>query len=211
VTLGPRVVTATATDSGGASSQASVTVNVVNVPPRVTLSAPRDGAEVFRTAVVPLRGSASDRNEPGEVLACSNLVWTSSVAGDPFPLVGCEASAAFETQRQPRAHADGHRPARRQRRGQRDDHRRRAAARPAARRAVTSPSDGTSPPIDLPLTLAGTAADPEGASPLTYRWTVRLGSDDPIVVGGAETVEWTPNQTYAFDRRAAGGSRCGST
>jgi serine protease len=199
-TRGRRVVTATATDSAGATGRASITIDVVNVAPVVTLSAPIDGATPYRTALVPLRGSATDRNEPGEVLACSNLVWTSSVGSDPFPIVGCEASAAFASNGSrvlTLTATDG------------------LGASDAASVTitvvdpppdlppdvqVTSPANMSAPPVDQPVTLAGTASDPEGQGPLAYTWTVELGSAGPIVVGNAATVQWTPNQTYAFDQ-----------
>jgi serine protease len=199
-TLGSRVVTATATDSAGATGSASVTIDVVNVAPVVTLSAPVDGATPFRTALVQLRGSATDRNEPGEVLACSNLVWTSSVASDPFPIVGCEAAAAFASNGSrvlTLTATDG------------------LGASDAASVTitvvdpppdlppdvqVTSPANMTAPPLDQPVTLAGTASDPEGQGPLAYTWTVQLGSNAAIVVGNAATVQWTPNQTFAFNQ-----------
>jgi len=201
-TLGPRVVTATATDGGGASRQASVTVTVVNVAPVVTLSRPLAG-NVFRGADVILRASATDRNEPNETLACANLVWTSSVPGDAgFPVAGCERTVAFATNG-PRTitvtATDG------------------LGAFDAESVAinvvdpppnlppsvqVTSPPNlpNPAPPIDQPLTLSGTATDPEGATPLTYQWTTKLGSNAPIVVGNAASIQWTPNQTYAFNQ-----------
>jgi serine protease len=202
-TLGTRVVTATATDGGGATRQASVTVQVVNVAPIVTLSSPTAGAQPFRTANVILRASATDRNEPNETLACSNLVWTSSVPGDAgFPVAGCERTVAFATNG-PRTitvtATDGQ------------------GASDAASVAitvvdpppnlppsvqVTSPPNlpNPAPPIDQPLNLTGTATDPEGATNLTYQWTTKLGNNAPIVVGTGASIQWTPNQTYAFNQ-----------
>ncbi len=199
-TLGSRVVTATATDSAGASRQASVTVDVVNVAPIVTLAAPLDGATPFRTAVVPLRGSATDRNEPDETLACSNLVWTSSVGSDPFPIAGCEVTAAFASNGSrvlTLTATDGL--------GASDT----ASVTitvvdPPANLPpnvqVTSPTNLSAPPLDQPVTLSGTASDPEGQGPLTYVWTVKLGVGAPIAVGNTASVQWTPNQSFAFNQ-----------
>ena len=95
-TLGDRVVTATATDPDGATTSVSKVVEVVNYPPQVTLTAPAPFDEVFRTATVVLRGTATDVNEPGGALPCSALTWTSSVPADAgFPAVGCEVPVAF--------------------------------------------------------------------------------------------------------------------
>ncbi len=199
-TVGSRVITASATDSGGATSTASITLNVVNYAPVVTIAAPLAGAEVYRTAAVNLRGAATDRNEPNEELACTALTWTSSNASDPFPLTGCIAQAAFATngaRTLTLTGTDG------------------IGASGSASVSitvvdpppnlpptvqVTSPANGTAPPIDEPLTLSGTAVDPEDQGPLTYQWTVKLGVQAPIVVGNTATVQWTPHATYPFDQ-----------
>lgn len=199
-TQGSRTITASATDSDGTTGQASVVVNVVNDPPDVTISAPLDGAEVYRTASVVLRGRGDDLNEPGGELACSALTWTSSVPGDPFPIVGCEVQAVFSTNGTRTLTLTG------------TDS---LAASDSASVDVTvvdpppnlpptvqitSPQDGTSPPVDQPITLSGTAVDPEGDSPLTYEWTVKLGNQAPIVVGNSASVQWTPMSTYPFNQ-----------
>lgn len=198
-TVGSRVITASATDSAGATSTASITLNVVNYAPVVTIAAPVSGAQVFRTASVVLRGAGTDRNEPGEVLACSALTWTSSNPSDAFPITGCDAQAVFTTNGTRTLTLTG------------------TDSMGASGNAsvsitvvdpppnlpptvqITSPQNGAQPPIDEPLTLAGTAVDPEGAEPLTYVWTVKLGSDPAIVVGSAQTVQWRPLDTYRFD------------
>ncbi|HET9026943.1 MAG TPA: S8 family serine peptidase [Trueperaceae bacterium] len=199
-TVGSRVITASATDSGGATSTASITLNVVNYAPVVTISAPLPGAEVFRTATVNLRGAATDRNEPNEELACTALTWTSSNASDPFPLTGCIAQAAFATNGARTLTLTG------------TDGMGASGSASVSITVVdpppnlpptvqvTSPANGTSPPIDEPLTLSGTAVDPEDQGPLTYQWTVKLGVQAPIVVGNSATVQWTPHATYPFDQ-----------
>jgi hypothetical protein len=63
---------------------------------------------------------------------------------------------------------------------------------------VTSPPDHASLPYDMPITLSGTASDPEGSTSLSHQWTVRLGVLDPIVVGDTLTTTWTPSETYSF-------------
>jgi hypothetical protein len=200
-TLGPRTITATATDQDGASSTASVVLNVVNDPPDVTIGAPSDGAEVFQGAAVVLRGSADDRNEPGGELACVSLEWTSSVAGDDdFPASGCELQVTFDTvggRTLTLTGTDGM--------GATGSDSVTIAVVEAPPNlppsvVITSPADGSTPPVDEPVTLSAAAADPEGDTPLTYEWTVKLGSDAAIVVGDAASVEWTPMDTYAFDQ-----------
>jgi len=199
-TVGSRVITVAATDSGGATSQATMVVNVVNPGPQVQITSPAEGASLYRTAAVTLRGRADDLNEPGGELACGALTWTSSVASDPFPMVGCEVQATFATNGNRTLTLTGT-----------DTLGATGSATvtvdvvdpppnlpPSVQ--VTSPQDGTAPPVDEPLTLSGTAVDPEGGSPLTYQWTVKLGNLAPIVVGTEATVEWTPLDTYPFDQ-----------
>jgi hypothetical protein len=202
--LGSRTVTATATDPDGATSAVSIVVDVVNFPPQVTLTAPEPFDEVFRTATVVLRASATDVNQPGGVLACSGLTWTSSVGGDAdFPVVGCDVPVAFEsngvrtltvTATDPQGAIDV------------------ATVQidvvdpppdlpPNVQ--VTSPANGSAPPVDQPLTLSGIASDPEDAGPLTYQWTVQLGAEPEIEVGTAASVQWTPMDDYAFDQEGA--------
>lgn len=200
-TLGARTITATATDKGGASSQASVVVNVVNDVPAVTIAAPADGSDVYRGAAVVLRGSAIDRNEPGEVLACGDLVWTSSNAGDAaFPTTGCELQATFTTNGARTLTLTGT-----------DSLGASGSASVTVTVVdpppnlppnvqVTSPANGATPPIDQAITLSATASDPEGNTPLTYQWTVKLGLNSEIVVGNTASLQWTPISTYPFNQ-----------
>jgi serine protease len=197
-TLGSRTVTVTATDSQGATSRASLTLTVVNNPPELTLSQPQDGAQVFRTASVTLRGRASDRNEPGEQLACERLEWTSSVASDPFPVTGCEAEVVFATSGARTLTLTATDP---------------QGASDTASVGITvvepppnlppfvqiaSPQDREPLPTNQPITLSGTATDPEGATNLTYEWTVQLFDQTPIRVGTEPTAQWTPSDTFDF-------------
>lgn len=197
-TLGSRTLTITATDSQGATSQASFTLNVVNNAPDVTLSQPLEGDEVFRTAQVVLRGKASDRNEPQEQLACERLVWTSSVASDPFPVTGCEVEVVFASNGPRTLTLTATDP---------------LGASDTASVGISvvdpppnlppfvqisSPEDREPLPTNEPIALSGTATDPEGATNLSYEWTVKLDDNAPIVVGNAPSVQWTPSDTYDF-------------
>ncbi|MCP3142413.1 S8 family peptidase [Pyxidicoccus xibeiensis] len=97
-TVGSRTLTATVTDRGGATSTASLTVTVRNSSPVATIQQPLPGASIPAGAPRQLLGSATDFNEPGEVLACSRLRWTSSNAADAsFPVTGCDVRVTFAT------------------------------------------------------------------------------------------------------------------
>jgi hypothetical protein len=199
--LGARTVTATATDPDGASTAVSILVEVVNFPPQVTLTAPEPFAEVFQTATVVLRATATDVNQPGGALACSGLTWTSSVPGDAdFPAVGCEVPVAFAsngnrtltvTATDPQGASDV------------------ATVQISVvdpppdlppNVVVTTSAASSNPPLDQPITLMGDATDPEDAGPLTYEWTYQLGVLAPVVIGDQATIQWTPNQSIAFNQ-----------
>ncbi len=197
-TLGPRTLTVTATDSAGATSTATKTFNVVNPPPDVTLSRPQAGETALRTVPLFLRGRAADANETNFQLACNRLTWTSNLASDPLPVTGCDVAVTFTTNGSRTLTLTATDP-----QGATDS----ASVTlnvvepppnlaPSVR--VTSPADGSFPARDEPVTLSGTATDPEGTTPLTYQWTVKLNNGSPIVVGTAPSVQWTPTSTYNF-------------
>ena len=92
---GSRVVTATATDSDGASGSDSVTLDVINAAPVASITAPTAGEAVPVGIPYTLQGSASDLGDLGGI-PCGQLSWSSSVAGDPAP-TGCNPQVTFET------------------------------------------------------------------------------------------------------------------
>ena len=198
-TLGSRTLTVSATDSAGATSTATTTLNVVNFAPVIALNSPSEGDAVFRTATTVLRGKATDRNEINDELACDNLTWTSSVASDPFPKTGCDVEAIFSsngsrTLTLTATDALGATDAKSVNISVVDPP---ANLPPNVR--VTSPEDRAPVRTDEALTLSGTAEDPEGSSPLTYQWTVQLFDNAPIVVGDAASVQWKPSDTFNFN------------
>ena len=197
-TTGNRVITVSAQDSGGARSSVSVTVNVVNSEPRVAITKPEDGDEVFRDVMILLSATSTDINEPGAELACDRLTWTSNLAADPFPLTGCEVEASFAVNGARTITLTG--------------------VDPQGLSSIASVNiTVVEPPVNLPpsvritspenggdmswfsaITLSGTATDPEGDLPLTFEWTASLDDGAPVVVGGAANVTWTPADTFEF-------------
>jgi hypothetical protein len=65
--------------------------------------------------------------------------------------------------------------------------------------AILSPSNGAVVDADDRLTLMGSATDPDGDSPLTYRWWAQLsGSPFATVIGSGPALQWVPSDTFAF-------------
>lgn len=77
---GDHIITLTATDSSGASTDSStITITVGNTLPTVSLTAPTDGSTYNQGETITFRGTASD-NEDGNLTGVS-LTWTSSIDG----------------------------------------------------------------------------------------------------------------------------------
>lgn len=199
---GTRRLTVTARDSGGALSSASVVIEIFNSAPVPVIDRPLPGEAIYRGVPFRLLGSARDRNEPGQNLACDGLVWRSSLASDPLPLAGCEVTVTCSTTGSRTLTLTGTDP-----QGVMGS----ATVTvevlepptnlpPAV--LVTSPASGIFVGPDNPLSLTGVAVDPEGASPLTYRWTVTYPFDPAsgtgpttVEIGSEPSVDWIPSDT----------------
>ncbi len=91
---GERVITVIAEDSGGAQSNVSFTINVVNSAPTVDITTPLIGQIVIRGEPVILRGTSFDINEPDGQLACDSLLWRFADP-DIADIIGCEGEVVF--------------------------------------------------------------------------------------------------------------------
>lgn len=78
LSLGPHIITATATDPFGATGTHTVTITVVNTPPTVKITFPPSGSTYFTSQKVNLRGFGFD---PDESIPEANLTWTSNISG----------------------------------------------------------------------------------------------------------------------------------
>jgi hypothetical protein len=102
-TLASRTITATAKDSKGKTSSATVTVNVTNPAPTVAMYSPLANQEFFRGVSYKVLGTSFDANEIDAQknllfsLPCTSLSWTSSVAGDALPVTGCDPRVTFSS------------------------------------------------------------------------------------------------------------------
>ena len=93
---GVRIITATVTDSQGATNKTSIVVSVGNTAPTVSIKKPTPGQTLYTGITYVLEGSSLTRTSRS-YLPCSSLKWTSNKAGDPFPVTGCAPSVSFST------------------------------------------------------------------------------------------------------------------
>lgn len=203
---GTRTVTARAVDAKGAAAESSITVNVTNEPPLVYIYSPFAGQEFYRGQEVKLRASSFDASEPGFALDCSSqLVWTSSVVGDPFPITGCDGFTSFPSNGARTLTLTGT-----------DSHggtgelsvtvnvvNPPANLPPVVR--VTSPPNLVHIGPDTELTLTGTATDPEGLAVTTYAWDVSTNynpytgvGDPPVPAVPDGNNRWSPSDSIDY-------------
>ncbi|HEY5925726.1 MAG TPA: M12 family metallopeptidase [Kofleriaceae bacterium] len=87
---GPQTISVTVEDLGGATATATLTVDIVNTAPTVTIVRPTDGIVVASGTYLFLSGRGSDINSNTGTLPCTSLRWTSSNASDVFSsATGC--------------------------------------------------------------------------------------------------------------------------
>ena len=79
-TPGPQTIEVTVEDRGGATTTASLTVDIVNTAPTVTILQPTDGITIAGGSYVFLRGRGDDINSG--TLSCDLLRWSSSNPAD---------------------------------------------------------------------------------------------------------------------------------
>ena len=222
-TTGNQVITATARDTVGNSVTSSITIPVINNPPIATISLPTTTITVFRNQPVLFRGFATDANEGAgndpTNLTCNRLTWTDSNSSDTgFPRTGigtapnCEFNYTFTTN------------------GTRiisltatDSQGLTNFAPPGRLITVVDPplnlppniNLGALPPLtystgygwDQPIPIPASATDPEGNTPITYRWTATTyRPNSATVFAGPNIIQdfskfsnltWTPNAIKA--------------
>jgi hypothetical protein len=203
--LGSRTITATAVDSKGKTSSASVSFSVINTPPTVAINSPFGNQQFFRGVAYTLRGVSYDPNETGFELPCTGMVWTSSVAADAFPKTGCAVSASFAQNGIRTLTLTGT-----------DTQGSKIAAtvsidvvNPPANLPpvvnLTAPKDGGSYGPDSIIQLAGSATDPEQGA-VTLSWDVLTGynpqtgtGSDQYPVTPAANGDWKPSDSIPYN------------
>ncbi len=208
--LAPRTITATATDSKGKTSSATVTVNVINPAPTVSMISPLASQEFFRGVSYKVLGTSFDANETDAqhnllgALPCTSLSWTSSVAGDALPVTGCDPRVTFSSNGARTLTLTG------------------TDARGATAIATVS-VNVINPPANLPpvaniskpannifvgpdevIDILGNATDPEGGAvtlsfDITYPYDVATGTGTTTkVITVPATGKWKPSDSIDF-------------
>ncbi len=201
---GTRTITVTATDNDGATASDAIEVTAGTSPPSVSILKPA-AAQVLYTGVTNVfSGTSLDPNEPFFSMPCSDLVWTSSQAGDPFPVTGCDPQVTFQTVGVRNLTLTG------------TDSLGLAASvtigvsvqtapvtnPPAV--TITNPLDDYLLPASTAVTLTGTAQDPANQSPLSYQWVLVDGpiqtvlGTGSVASGGQITLSWKPSDNVGF-------------
>ncbi|MEZ4270049.1 MAG: S8 family serine peptidase [Myxococcota bacterium] len=200
-TVGPRVITASTVDSEGATSTASISLNILNTAPTVSITAPTPTQEIFRGVSTLLRGTSTDINEPGTSLACSALVWTSSVGSDPS-VTGCDVGMTFETVGARVIILTGTDP---QGLSGTDSVSITVVEPPVdlpPSVQITSPTNGASVNTNDVLSLTATISDDNDAiGDLEFEWRVvwsGAGSGN-AVLSNSQSTTWTPSDNVPFD------------
>ena len=197
-TEGVRTITLSASDQDGGVGQEFITLTIENTAPSVTITRPTAGESIFGGVPFTLKGTAFDTNEPGQDIACSALRWTSSNPADAFPVTGCEVAVTFATLGSRTLTLRATDPQGLSTTGsvtinviEPPDN-----LPPAV--SVTSPQNGLDINFFEALSLAGTATDPEGNTPLSFQWIANWGAGD-VVIGNTRTMSWVPDDTIPFE------------
>ncbi len=193
---GKRTITATATDSQGATATASIVLNVSNTPPKVYIVSPAEGAVVYTNTTVKLQGDSFDP-EAFSALPCDDLTWTDITTSTPLG-TGCDPAVVFTTTGFhiiQLAGTDG------------------TSQATATRTITVAPKPNTGPPIATILSpndgdglnpnsllfLKGEVEDPDGGKVKT-QWTIqkKYGGEE-IELGSGLNVPWVPAQDVGFN------------
>ena len=205
-TSGPRTITVTVTDADGMSKTDSVTITVEpNTPPTMKILVPTVNQQLYTGVTYNFQGSSYDPNEPGEVLPCANLAWSSKKAGAVNPVAignGCSVPAKFLNTGDYTITLKG------------TDSNGGTGTTSVNVKLVAPPASG--PPVvtlinpvdqslwygDEIVTLKGIAYDPDGKSPLTYKWAVNDNGNYKVIATGTAnnnqqfSTPWKPIQLF---------------
>lgn len=202
---GSRIITVTVTDDEGLNCKDSITVKVsANTAPSVKITYPTHNQQLSTGVTYNFTGTSYDPDEPGGVLPCSNLSWTSQKVGSAtiVPMgTGCGIPAKFLNTGDYVIKLKG------------TDSHGGTGTTSVTIKVVEAPASG--PPVvtmlfpvgnellysDVPVTLKGYATDPDGKNPLTYKWEVDDGFNYKVIKTGTVnngqliSFSWQPDQS----------------
>ncbi|MGB9367045.1 MAG: hypothetical protein WCE79_13645 [Xanthobacteraceae bacterium] len=174
LTPGTRRITATATDAAGNPAHASIHVQTRNSAPQVWIVKPHKDAVLHAGVSYVFQGASFDP-EKFSPLSCGKLRWRSSEMDAAFPHIGCAPQVSFATPGPRMISLSG------------ADAQGTLGSTMVSVKVVNAPASG--PPavtilrpindqfVDLnaspTLALKGIAKDPDGKSPLSYRWLLK--------------------------------------
>ena len=208
-TLASRTITAIATDSKGKTSSATVTVNVANPAPTVSMISPIASQSFFRGVSYKVLGTSFDPNEVDAQkvllfsLPCTSLSWTSSVAGDALPVTGCDPRVTFSSNGARTLTLTG------------TDARGATATANVSVNVIDPPAN--LPPVaniskpannifvgpDQVIDILGSATDPEGGAvtleyDITYPFNIQTGTGTITTVITPVGGKWKPSDSITF-------------
>ena len=217
VSTGDIVLTATTRDTTGNTVVSSITIRIVNNAPIATMTLPTTAIDVFRGQPVTFRGFATDPNE-GTVsadgtLACSSLRFISSLAADStFPRIptgtpnNCEITHTFTTNGSRNISLSA------------TDSQGASNVSPPGRQInVIDPPANLPPNISLGtlpartyaigyswntnIQITASATDPEGNTPIQYRWTATTLRPNSATIYAGPTViaNWSNTSNLAWN------------
>lgn len=201
LTQGSHTITATATDSNGASTTTSIVVHSGNSPPVPEIQEPTAGSTITQNVMTTLQGRAFDANLGLEMfLPCSSLQWSSPQFPGWAP-IGCAVARTFPNVGPVTLKLT-------------------ATDDSGAIGTVTRTVNVVAPPLDappnvylsnivngngidydVPKFISGGAVDPDGGSIVSYRWTVIHDGVETEIRGPAATpgFSWTPSAHLPTD------------
>jgi hypothetical protein len=183
---GTHRVTASVTDSGGKASSAQITL-VVDAVPRVTITAPRDGAEFVPGEPVLLTASATD-TEDGDL--GTTITWTSDLdgplgTGSPFSTAGLRSGTHVLTASVSDSHGKG------------ASDRITVVVNAPPTVTITAPADGYAAVPGEEIVFTASAADAEeGDLSTTISWASNL--DGTLGTGGTLHVDRLRSGTHTI-------------
>lgn len=188
---GDYTITATAKDSDGGFATAKILLHVVNTPPTLNVEFPTPGATLSRNSPYDFVAVVTDPNGDAP---CSSVMWSSVGPGTTLTGAGCQvtfthavAGAWMLTVKvTDAAGATAERTV---------QYTVAAANRPPVV-SISTPKDNAQLVYTGTYTFQGSATDPDGSGPLTYKWTARRSGGQASTIGNSPSINWRPIDTF---------------